>query len=93
MSDDRDAADRLADATGRDRDVFAADEKPLPELDELDSVDARSVSPNTLTTVPEHLASLATGDATLNAERIVLKTAAGDVAIVARDGGLAVESA
>ena len=59
----------------------------------MDDIEAGDVSANTLTAVPEHLASLATGDATLNAERIVLKTAAGDVAIVARDGGLAVESA
>jgi len=40
MSDDnRDAADRLADATGRDRDVFDASTLPLPSLDELRSVD------------------------------------------------------
>ena len=59
----------------------------------MDDIEAGDLSANTLTAVPEQLASLATGDATLNAERIVLKTAAGDVAIVARDGGLAVESA
>ena len=59
----------------------------------MDDIEAGDVSANTLTAVPEHLPSLATGDATLNAERIVLKTAAGDVAIVARDGGLAVELA
>lgn len=34
--DDADAADRLADATGRDRDVFAADDLPLPTLDDLE---------------------------------------------------------
>ena len=34
-----DAADVLADETGRDRDVFAADDKPVPELDDLEEVD------------------------------------------------------
>ena len=34
-----DAADALADETGRDREVFAADDKPVPELDDLDEVD------------------------------------------------------
>ena len=58
-----------------------------------DRIDAGSVSTNTLTAVPEHLAHLANGDPTWNAEKIVLKTGAGDVAIVARDGGLAVEQA
>ena len=58
-----------------------------------DDIDAGSVSTNTLTAAPEHLASLATGETDFGAERIVLKTATGDVAIVARDGGLAVESA
>ena len=56
-----------------------------------DDIDAGSVSTNTLTTVPKHLAHLANGDPTWNAEKIVLKTAAGDVAIVPRDGGLSVE--
>jgi hypothetical protein len=35
-----DAATALADATGRDRDDFAADEKEIPELDELEDADA-----------------------------------------------------
>ena len=59
----------------------------------MDDIDAGSVSTNTLTAAPEHLAQIANGEASIDAERIVLKTAAGDVAIVARDGGLAVESA
>lgn len=33
-----DAADRLADETGEPRERFEADDKPLPELDDLDSV-------------------------------------------------------
>lgn len=49
--------------------------------------------PDTLTAAPEHLASLANGETDFGAERVVLKTAAGDVAIVARDGALAVEQA
>ena len=58
-----------------------------------DDIEAGTLNTNTLTAAPEHLAAIATGDAGFDAERIVLKTAAGDVAIVARDGGLAVESA
>ena len=58
-----------------------------------DDIEAGTVNTNTLTAVPEHLASLASCEASFGVERIVLKTAAGDVAIVARDGGLAVESA
>ena len=59
----------------------------------MDDIDAGSVSTNTLTAVPEHLASIANGDTDFGAERIVLKTDAGDVAIVSRDGALAVEQA
>jgi len=58
-----------------------------------DDIDAGTVNTNVLTAVPEHLAAIADGEATFETGRIVLKTAAGDVAIVARDGGLAVESA
>lgn len=36
---DPDAAGELADETGRDRDDFAADDKDIPELDDLESVD------------------------------------------------------
>jgi len=39
MTDARDAADRLADVTRRDREVFAAEDLPLPELDDLESVE------------------------------------------------------
>ena len=58
-----------------------------------EDIEAGTVNTNVLTAVPEHLAAIANGDAAFDAERIVLKTAAGDVAIVARGGGLAVESA
>ena len=58
-----------------------------------EDIEAGTVNTNVLTAVPEHLAHLANGDSTWNAEKIVLKTAAGDVAIVPRDGGLSVEQA
>ena len=59
----------------------------------MDDIEAGDVSTNTLTAAPKHLAAIANGETDFGAKRIVLKTAAGDVAIVARDGGLAVESA
>jgi hypothetical protein len=50
-----------------------------------------AVTTDTLTTVAEHLAAIANGDDdTVTTNRIVIKTAAGDVAIEHRDGALAV---
>lgn len=39
MSDDLNAADKLAAETARDREVFAAEALPIPELNDLESVE------------------------------------------------------
>jgi hypothetical protein len=51
------------------------------------------VSTRTLTVKPDHLAALADSDTSFDAGRIVLKMAAGDVRLIAKDGALVVERA
>jgi hypothetical protein len=54
---------------------------------------ADTVSTRTLTVKPDHLAALADSDTSFDAGRIVLKMAAGDVRLIAKDGALVVERA